>query len=182
MFLVSKAVTKIDVGRQNLSTRETWRQETLKKIPAGVWILDAGAGEQKYKIFCSYLKYVAQDFGQYDGRGNGQGLHTGQWDQSALDIVSDITAIPKPDGSFDAIPCVEVLEHLPNPIAAIKEFQRPLKFGGHLIITAPFCSLTHFATYHFYTGFNFALQRKNFKFFSEFCVRGIDNWFCRCYL
>ena len=31
---------------------------------------------------------------------------------------------------------------------------RILKPGGKLIVTAPFCSLTHFAPYHFYSGFN----------------------------
>jgi ubiquinone/menaquinone biosynthesis C-methylase UbiE len=50
--------------------------------------------------------------------------------------------------------CTEVLEHLPNPIMAIKEFSRLLKPSGKLIITAPFCSLTHFSPYHFSTGFN----------------------------
>ena len=81
-------------------------------------------------------------------------LQTGSWDQSKLDIVSDITSIPEPNESFDAIMCIEVLEHVPSPILAIKEFSRLLRSGGHLIITAPFCSLTHLAPYHFYSGFN----------------------------
>ena len=71
-----------------------------------------------------------------------------------MDIISDITSIPQPDASFDAIMCIEVFEHLPEPIAAIKEFSRLLKKNGSLILTAPFCSLTHFAPYHFYSGFN----------------------------
>jgi SAM-dependent methyltransferase len=50
--------------------------------------------------------------------------------------------------------CIEVFEHLPEPIAAIKEFSRLLKPNGKLIITVPFASLTHFAPYHFYSGFN----------------------------
>ena len=50
--------------------------------------------------------------------------------------------------------CIEVLEHLPNTFLALKEFNRLLSPGGHLIITAPFCSLTHFAPYHYCTGFN----------------------------
>lgn len=50
--------------------------------------------------------------------------------------------------------CIEVFEHIPDPISAIKEFSRLLKPGGYLVITAPFCSSTHFAPYHFYTGFN----------------------------
>jgi ubiquinone/menaquinone biosynthesis C-methylase UbiE len=71
-----------------------------------------------------------------------------------MNILSDITAMPEPDASFDAIMCIDVFEHLPDPIKAIQEFARLLKPGGHLILTAPFCSLTHFAPYHFYTGFN----------------------------
>jgi len=50
--------------------------------------------------------------------------------------------------------CIEVFEHLPEPILAIKEFSRLLKPDGHLILTAPFCSLTHMAPYHFYSGYN----------------------------
>ena len=43
---------------------------------------------------------------------------------------------------------------MPEPILAIKEFSRLLRPDGRLILTAPFCSLTHFSPYHFYTGFN----------------------------
>ena len=82
------------------------------------------------------------------------GLQTGSWDQSRLDIVSDIAAIPEPNGAFDAIMCTEVFEHIPHPAQALAEFARLLKPGGYLLLTAPFCSLTHFAPYHFYTGFN----------------------------
>ncbi len=142
------------VGTQNQSNREIWLEKTLKTIPASSRILDAGAGEQKYKQFCVHLNYIAQDFAQYDGKGDGTGLQTEKWDQSKLDIISDITAIPEHDASFDAIMCIEVFEHLPEPIRAIKEFARLLKPGGHLILTAPFCSLTHFAPFHFYTGYN----------------------------
>lgn len=142
------------VGTNNENTRIIWIKQVLSSIPSNFRILDAGAGEQQFKKFCSHLNYVAQDFGQYDGQGNDRGLQMGSWDQSKLDIVSDITAIPEPDESFDAIMCVEVFEHLPEPLLALKEFTRLLRPGGYLIITAPFCSLTHFAPYHFYTGFN----------------------------
>ena len=142
------------VGTTNQITREIWLENTLQKIPSGSRILDAGAGELRYKKFCTHLNYVSQDFAQYNGEGDGKGLQTGAWDQTKLDIISDIIAIPEPDGSLDAIMCIEVFEHLPEPINAIKEFSRLLRPGGHLIITAPFCSLTHFAPYHFYTGFN----------------------------
>lgn len=142
------------IGEKNEKARDAWVNKTLSALPAGLKILDAGAGEGRYKKQCEHLVYVSQDFAQYDGKGDSVGLQTGTWDQSKLDIVSDITAIPVPDGSFDAILCTEVFEHIPDPVDAIKEFSRLLKKGGHLIITAPFCSLTHFAPYHYYSGFN----------------------------
>ena len=142
------------VGLHNEATREAWLEKALKQIRPGSRILDAGAGELKYRKFCSHLDYVSQDFARYDGGGNSQGLQMGSWDQSRLDIVSNITSIPELDGSFDAIMCVEVFEHLPDPLLALKEFRRLLKNDGTLIITAPFCSLTHFAPFHFYSGFN----------------------------
>ena len=141
-------------GTTNLSSREEWLQKNIALIPKNSRILDAGAGELRYKSFCEHLNYVSQDFGQYDGKGDGSSLQTSEWDQTKLDIVCDITSIPEPDKSFDAIMCVEVLEHLPDPVAALREFSRLIKDGGTLILTAPFCSLTHFAPYHFYTGYN----------------------------
>lgn len=139
------------VGTTNESNRVQWIEATLKKIPAGLKILDAGAGECQFKKFCGHLNYVAQDFGQYTGEGE-VGLQTGTWDNSHLDIVSDITAIPVPDATFDAVMCTEVLEHVPDPVAALKELNRVLKPGGYLLITAPFASLTHFAPFHFASG------------------------------
>ncbi len=141
------------VGTTNEAVREKWIEETLKKIPKDLTLLDAGAGECQFKKYCTHLKYIAQDFGQYDGTGS-NGLQQGNWDNTKLDIVSDITSIPLPDQSVDAIMCTEVFEHIPDPIAALKEFTRLIKPGGYLLLTAPFASLTHFAPYHFASGFN----------------------------
>ncbi len=141
-------------GLQNKANRHAWLKNTLAGIPPGQRILDAGAGEQQYKRFCAHLDYVSQDFARYDGRGDGAGLQKGIWDQSHLDIVCDITSIPEPDGSFDVTMCIEVLEHLPDPIRALGELARLLKRGGMLIVTAPFCSLTHFSPYFYYTGYS----------------------------
>lgn len=138
-------------GTTNEQDRVIWIEQTLKKIPAGFTILDAGAGECQFRKFCGHLNYVSQDFAQYTGEGN-VGLQTGSWDNTKLDIVSDITSIPRPDASFDAIMCTEVLEHVPDPVAALKELNRLLRPGGYLLVTAPFASLTHFAPYHFASG------------------------------
>src|SRR6266480_1773143 len=142
------------VGTANEAARVAWLEQALKKIPAGGRILDAGAGEQQFRSLCTHLNYVSQDFAQYDGQGDGRGLQMGTWHPDKLDIVCDIVSIPEPESSFDAIMCIEVFEHLPKPLLALKEFSRLLRPGGHLILTAPFCSITHFAPYYFYTGFS----------------------------
>ena len=99
-----------------------------------------------------HLKYTSQDIAKYDGQGDGLGLHTKTRDYSEIDIISDIANIPVDNDSFDAIMCIEVFEHLTDPLDALKEFKRILKSGGMLILTAPFNSLTHYAPYHFSTG------------------------------
>ena len=141
------------IGATTDEVRVNWVIKQLKALPEGIRILDAGAGELRFKPHCGHLQYVAQDFAQYDGGGDGVGLQTGKWDNTQLDIVSDITRIPVDDASFDAILCTEVFEHIPDAISAVREFARILKPGGTLLITAPFNSLTHFAPYHF-CGYN----------------------------
>lgn len=110
-------------------------------------------------MFCNHLNYVSQDFAKYDPKKMNLGLQMNSWNYGQLDIISDIALIPEPDKSFDAIICTEVLEHIINPREAIKEFGRLLKNNGTLLLSAPFCSLTHFAPYHYYSGFS--------KFFYE---------------
>jgi ubiquinone/menaquinone biosynthesis C-methylase UbiE len=151
---VQEALRDEVTGTRNEIPRWQWTIDRLKELPEGTRLLDAGAGERRFKPYCTHLRYVAQDFAQYDGQGNQAGLQTGTWDQTGLDIVCDITAIPEPDGAFGAVLCTEVLEHVPDPVLALKELARLTAPGGIMILTAPFCSITHFAPYHFSTGFS----------------------------
>ncbi|MDM7327529.1 MAG: methyltransferase domain-containing protein [Thermosynechococcus sp. Uc] len=166
-------------GSKNETGRSKWLEQKLHSIPPGLRILDAGAGELRNKHLCDHLIYVSQDFCQYDGQGNKEGLHTGNWDTSKVDLVCDITEIPEPDASFDVILCSEVFEHIPDPLKALEEFSRLLKTGGKLILTAPFASLVHFAPYHYATGFSrywyeYHLPRYGFKI-EELAPNG--DWF-----
>jgi SAM-dependent methyltransferase len=142
------------IGTDNQSSRDQWVIHQLSGLESGSRILDAGAGEQQYRKYCENLIYISQDFCEYTGTGDGRGLQPAEWNVSKIDIVSDIVNIPEENESFDAVLCTEVIEHIKNPVSALTEFFRLLKPGGVLILTAPFCSLTHFAPYHFYTGFN----------------------------
>lgn len=142
------------LGTTNESARHAWVRDQLASLPPGARLLDAGAGMQRYRPDCDHLDYVAQDFAAYDGKGDGKGGQVAAWKHDGLDIVSDITAIPEADASFDAVLCTEVFEHVPDPIGALRELARLLRPGGLLILTAPFVSNTHYSPYHFCTGFS----------------------------
>lgn len=138
----------------NEQNRYDWVKAQLSRLTPGMRLLDAGAGEQQYRPLCEHLKYVSQDFAQYKPESDPTGLQMQKWNYPQLDLVCDITSIPEADNSFDAILCTEVLEHIPDPVKAIYELSRLLRKDGTLLLTAPFCSLTHFAPYHFSTGFS----------------------------
>ena len=65
------------------------------------------------------------------------------------DVQADAAAIPFNDGSFDAVICAEVLEHVPDPRPVLGEAFRTLKTGGRLVATAPFLYRLHGDPYDF---------------------------------
>jgi SAM-dependent methyltransferase len=125
--------------------RDQWVKALSAKLPPGSKVLDAGAGASKYRGFFAHCDYKTQDFCQYEGALVKY--------LEPIDYVSDITAIPLPDGSLDAILCTEVFEHVVDPIRVLSEFRRLLKPGGQLWLTSPMLSHMHMEPYHFYGGF-----------------------------
>lgn len=128
--------------------RAQWIAEQAREVPAGSKILDVGAGSSPFRPYFSHCEYRAHDFAKLS---NSQ-LWSGRG-YAPLDYVSDIESIPVEDNSFDVILCTEVLEHVPEPIQAIKEISRILKPQGLLIMTAPLGSGLHQQPYHFYGGY-----------------------------
>jgi SAM-dependent methyltransferase len=59
------------------------------------------------------------------------------------DVRADITALPFRTGAFDAIKATEILEHVADAAAALRECARVLDVGGHLVLTAPFLERIH---------------------------------------
>lgn len=59
------------------------------------------------------------------------------------DIVGDAQKLPFEDNSFEMILCTEVLEHIPDPVMAIKEMKRVLKPEGKLVLSTRFVFPIH---------------------------------------
>lgn len=54
------------------------------------------------------------------------------------DVQADGVSLPFVEGSFDAVICAEVLEHVPYPAQVLSEIYRVLGTDGALIATVPF--------------------------------------------
>src|SRR5262245_21407020 len=54
-----------------------------------------------------------------------------------VDFLADARALPLPDGTLDYLCSSHVLEHLPDPIAALHEWHRVLRSGGCLYLVVP---------------------------------------------
>lgn len=142
----------------NARERRKWVERVAASLPPGTTILDVGAGECQYRPLFAHCVYKAHDFCQYEGVS--EGVQQQSWNYGLIDYESDITEIPVPDASFDAILCTEVLEHVPEPIRALAELARTLKPGGQLFISAPLGSGLHQVPFHFYGGYTPYFYRK----------------------
>lgn len=62
---------------------------------------------------------------------------TGDLEQPDVDVRLDVTRMPFPDQSFDALLCSHVLEHVPDDRAAMREMRRVVKDEGWALINVP---------------------------------------------
>lgn len=97
-------------------------------------VLDAGCGEQPYK------KWVGSSNDGSDVRLTGLDITQ----DSAADIIVDShSPWPFRDGEFDALICLQVMEHVKDLPLLVSEINRVLKPGGEAIITVPFIFNEH---------------------------------------
>lgn len=105
--------------------------------------LGCGAGRHVHAMFYhAQATIIGVDLGFEDVKRTRQGfeaspdLEAGSRRRFGL-AVADALRLPFPDGAFDIVICSEVLEHIPDYGAALREITRVLKPGGRLGVSVP---------------------------------------------
>lgn len=98
-------------------------------------VLDVGSGAS---IFPVYLAAVGRDVTAVDRLlparlGEGSGVEVSY-------VTGDLTALPLADASYDAVFCISVIEHLPEPQVpvALRELWRVVRAGRPLLLTTDY--------------------------------------------
>lgn len=114
-------------------------------IQPGFTILDIGCGSGRHTcgayqsrditvigsdLNCEDLNEAKNRLAYHDQLGEHGG---GTWALSA----ADITCLPFKNDSFDLVICSEVMEHIADQHAAVREMVRVLKPGGNLAVSVP---------------------------------------------
>lgn len=136
----------------NPGTRDMWIQTFAQSVSAGAKVIDVSAGAKPYAHLWNHTRYYTHEFSNNTDIIDGFRAETAASPKSH-DFGGDITNTSAPSGEFDVVILTEVLEHVPEPLEAIREVARLAKPGGSILVTSPFTSGTHQAPYHFYAGF-----------------------------
>ena len=124
-----------------------WLQRSMAMLSqhATGRLLDVGVGERPHgKLFEGKVsRYIGLEYPPM-----ADNLSPGIWTmlervRGIIDVWGDGGALPFREESFDTLLALEVLEHVPEPDALVKEFVRVLRPGGKLLLTVPFAAPLH---------------------------------------
>jgi SAM-dependent methyltransferase len=99
-------------------------------LPTGAWLLDAGCGSGRtLDELARYGTACGVDISETavaSARGRGHDVRLGA-----------VETMPFPDGTFDVVTCLDVIEHTADDRATLRELLRVTRPGGLLIVTVP---------------------------------------------
>jgi SAM-dependent methyltransferase len=125
-------------------------------IPRGARMLDAGAGDSPYRHLFGHAEYEAADICKRDAHRYAHVAH-----------VCDRASIPVENDRYDLALCTQVLEHVADPVAVLRELRRVLKPGACLWISAPLSFEEHEVPYDFFRytqfGWRHLMQTTGFE-------------------
>jgi ubiquinone/menaquinone biosynthesis C-methylase UbiE len=100
------------------------------EAPGSILEVGVGEGEVGARVRARYprARFVGIDLPDED-----LAAHWGK--QGLSGAFADIARLPFPDGAFDLVLGIEVLEHVPDPLAALEEVSRLAT--GHLVVSVP---------------------------------------------
>ncbi len=113
------------------------RSRVGELVPAGARVLDCAAGTGEFSLAAAKRAGSVLCTDQSEAmlararkRARKRGLSNVSFARR------DLTALPDPDGSYDAVIAANVLHLLPNPEIAVRELWRVTALGGRLILPA----------------------------------------------
>jgi SAM-dependent methyltransferase len=124
-----------------------YNAQFARSITPEMLVLDAGSGKAPYQDLFTHARYETADFAARNGK------------YYKLTYVCDLADIPVEDARFDRVVCNQVLEHVPDPAAVLRELARIMKDNGRILLTTPFFFRLHMRPHDFYRYTPYSLRK-----------------------
>ena len=142
----------------------------LKYMTPQMEVYDVGCGDKPFAAFLSgkVKSHIGVD------------IENGFYDRKHIDLIGSAYNVPTENNTADAVISSQVIEHLNDPRAAIKETARILKEGGLFFLSFPFIYPIHALPHDYFRYTEFAadtmLKEQGFEILEQQRIGGF--WYC----